>query len=206
MSYIVIEGNIGAGKTTLVNNLAPKLNARKVLEEFKENPFLEKFYQNPQRYAFQLEMAFLADRYHQLQESLQPDLFHQTILADYAPFKNLIFAQVNLTVEDFNLYKRLWDISFRHFPKPDILIYIKRDINVLLRHIGERGRPFEKNIEVTYLEKLEKAYQQYLIQRKDLPIYVLDIEDYAIMENAVIEIITDDKACKKNDNVMHYIK
>lgn len=205
MSYIVIEGNIGAGKTTLVNKIAPALNARIVLEEFKENPFLEKFYQNPQRYAFQLEMAFLADRYHQLQESLKPDLFHQQIVADYAPFKNLIFAQVNLSGEDFRLYKRLWDISFRHFPKPDVLIYIKKDMEVLLHQILQRGRPFEKNIEVSYLQKLEKAYRQYLSQRKDIPIYIVDINDFVIMQKTVIQLVKKIKVLKKGNCGLHFI-
>lgn len=163
IKYIAIEGNIGAGKTTLAKILAKRLKGRLVLEEFADNPFLEKFYQEPERYAFSVEMAFLADRYHQLSElPSSGDLFQNYIIADYAPFKSLIFAQNNLSEAEFRLYRQFWQMAFQNIPKPDLLIYLQRSHENLLVNIHNRGRDFEQNLETPYLKKLTERYNFYL--------------------------------------------
>lgn len=163
LKYIAIEGNIGAGKTTLAKILSKRLKARLVLEEFADNPFLAKFYEEPERYAFSVEMAFLADRYHQLSElPSSGDLFQSYVIADYAPFKSLIFAQNNLSEAEFRLYRQFWQMAFQNVPKPDLLIYLQRTNSSLLSNIHSRGRDFEQNLKEPYLMKLTERYSFYL--------------------------------------------
>ncbi len=163
LKYIAIEGNIGAGKTTLAKILSKRLKARLVLEEFADNPFLAKFYEEPERYAFSVEMAFLADRYHQLSElPSSGDLFQSYVIADYAPFKSLIFAQNNLSEAEFRLYRQFWQMAFQNVPKPDLLIYLQRTNTSLLSNIHSRGRDFEQNLKEPYLMKLTERYSFYL--------------------------------------------
>jgi deoxyadenosine/deoxycytidine kinase len=163
LKYIAIEGNIGAGKTTLAKILSKRLKARLVLEEFADNPFLAKFYEEPDRYAFSVEMAFLADRYHQLSElPSSGDLFQSYVIADYAPFKSLIFAQNNLSEAEFRLYRQFWQMAFQNVPKPDLLIYLQRTNTSLLSNIHSRGRDFEQNLKEPYLMKLTERYSFYL--------------------------------------------
>lgn len=161
--YIAIEGNIGAGKTTLSRILAKKLKGRLILEEFADNPFLEKFYDDPERYAFSVEMAFLADRYHQLSSlPASGDLFSSYIIADYAPFKSLVFAQNNLNDAEFRLYREFWQMAFQNVPQPDLLIYLQRSPQSLMKNIEQRGRSFEENLKKDYLIKLTERYGIYL--------------------------------------------
>lgn len=163
IKYIAIEGNIGAGKTTLAQILAKRLKGRLLLEEFADNPFLEKFYKEPERYAFSVEMAFLADRYHQLSElPTSGDLFQSYVISDYAPFKSLIFAQNNLSEAEFRLYRQFWHMAFHQVPQPDLLIYLHRSHASLMQNIQKRGRNFEQNLKEPYLVKLTERYSFYL--------------------------------------------
>lgn len=145
LNYIAIEGNIGAGKTTLSAKVAEDFNAKLVLERFADNPFLPKFYKDQSRYAFSLEMAFLADRYHQLSDDLaQFDLFRDFIVADYHIFKSLIFSKVTLNEDEYRLYRKLFDIIYKEMPKPDLYIYLYQDTTRLLQHIKKRGRDYSR--------------------------------------------------------------
>lgn len=176
--YIAIEGNIGSGKTTLAHRMAHHLNARLLLEEFEDNPFLEKFYGQPQRYAFSLEMSFLADRYHQLQQCLVEDLFQPTIIADYAPWKSLIFAQCNLGEEEFQLYRQFWEMSLGKVAAPDLIIYLRRPLASLQANIALRGRPYEQQIDPAYLQEIGARYERFLCHREELPLLALDADRY----------------------------
>lgn len=187
MRYIAIEGNIGAGKTTLSKRLAEKWNQRLILEEFEENPFLTGFYENPQKYAFQLEMAFLADRFHQLKTELVEDLFQPDIIADYAPFKSLIFARNNLSEDEFHIYRRFWQISFQNLPRPDVVVYLHRDIQSLLSLIHFRGRSFEMGIAEEYLGNIQSAYFSYFKQITDFPVLIVDTKKYNLFNSTVFD-------------------
>lgn len=163
MRYIALEGNIGAGKTTLAKLLSEELNARLVLEEFEDNPFLSKFYEDPKRYAFSVEMAFLADRYHQLNRiQSSEDLFQPLLISDYAPFKSLIFAQNNLEAEEYKLYREFWQMALGKLRQPDLIIYLNRPVDSLQSNIQKRGRDYERNLKSNYLEKLSERYAFHL--------------------------------------------
>lgn len=163
--YIAVEGNIGAGKTTLTRMLAEHYNARIVLEEFADNTFLPKFYQEPERYAFPLELSFLADRYKQLKElAAAPDLFQEKIIADYIFIKSKLFARINLKEEEYELFQNLFDIIDPNLPAPDLLIYLHAPVSRLQRNIHNRGRDYEQKIPDEYLERVQNVYQQYLKQ------------------------------------------
>lgn len=194
MKYIAIEGNIGAGKTTLAKLLSKKLKGRLVLEEFADNPFLEKFYQDQERYAFSVEMAFLADRYHQLSEiPSSGDLFQPYIVADYAPFKSLIFAQNNLSQDEFRLYREFWSLAFNTIRQPDLIIYLNRSYGSLQGNIKKRGRSYEQNLENNYLESLSKRYSYYLKHFWDGKIIRVEADDVDFLqsETAVDSLIDE---------------
>lgn len=163
--YISIEGNIGAGKTTLAHLLAKKLNARLVLEEFADNPFLEKFYNNPQQYAFPVELFFMAERYKQLSDMLQSrDLFQAITVSDYLFSKCLLFARINLSEEEFKLYQKLFDIMQQQILQPDLLIYLHAPVAKLQQNIRKRNRPYEQNISNDYLYSIQQTYSAYIRQ------------------------------------------
>src|ERR1043165_7031003 len=150
--YIAIEGNIGAGKSTLAHLLSQQLDARLVLEEFADNTFLPKFYAEPERYAFPLELSFLADRYKQLQEFVAtPELFAQPIVTDYLLIKSRLFARINLDNAEYELFTQVFDVMDLHLPPPDILIYLHAPVNILQARIRERGRDYEQSITDNYL-------------------------------------------------------
>jgi deoxyguanosine kinase len=175
-NYIAIEGNIGAGKTTLTNKLAEDFNAKTVLERFADNPFLPKFYEDQSRYAFPLEMSFLADRYQQISDDLaQFDLFKDFIVADYHIFKSLIFAKVTLAEDEFRLYKTMFDIIYKEMPKPDLYIYLYQSTERLLKNIKDRGRSYEQEIPADYLEKINSGYLDYIKSQKDLNVLIIDV-------------------------------
>src|SRR6187549_3007782 len=154
--FITIEGNIGAGKTTLAHLLSRHYNARLILEEFADNPFLPKFYESPELYAFPLELFFMAERYKQLKELIQQkDLFQQLTISDYLFTKCLLFAKVNLPDEEFRLYQKLFDIINPQIVQPDILIYLHTPVNKLQQNIKKRNRSFEQNIPDEYLFNLQ---------------------------------------------------
>lgn len=174
--YIVIEGNIGVGKTSLVKLLTEEYSAHSFFEEFSENPFLPKFYENPEKHAFPLELSFLAERYHQLKKELNThNIFHNTIIADYYFVKSLIFAQINLPEDEFKLYKNLFNIILQKLPKPNLFVYLYADVNSLQNNIKGRARSYETNISANYLEKINKGYLNYLNQQKDFPAVIIDV-------------------------------
>lgn len=182
--YIAIEGNIGAGKTSLATQIATEFNAKLILERFKDNPFLPKFYENQARYAFPLEMSFLADRYQQLLEDItQFDLFKDCVVADYDGYKSLIFAQVTLAEEEYNLYKKLFQLMHKELPKPDVYVYLYQSTERLLENIKKRGRSFEKSIDPEYLSKINDGYFEFI---KTLPkerVKIIDISEKDFVKN-----------------------
>ena len=183
-NYLAIEGNIGAGKTTLTKMMANDYNAKIVLERFADNPFLPKFYDDNDRFAFPLEMSFLADRYQQLSDDLaQFDLFKNFIVSDYYIFKSLIFAQVTLNEQEYQLYRRVFDIMYKEITKPDLYIYLYQNTDRLLENIKKRGRSYEQNIEATYLEKIHQGYSTFIKTEERLNTLVIDVSDKDFVNN-----------------------
>ena len=177
-NYIAIEGNIGAGKTTLAGRIAEDFNAKTVFERFADNPFLPKFYKDQARYAFSLEMSFLADRYQQLSDDLaQFDLFSDFIVADYHIFKSLIFARVTLTEDEYRLYRKLFDIIYKEMPKPGLYVYLYQNTKKLLDNIKNRGRSYEQEIPAEYLDKINRGYLDYIKSQTDLNVLIIDVSD-----------------------------
>ena len=171
--FITIEGNIGAGKTTLSNILAQKLNAKLILEEFADNPFLPKFYEKPDQYAFPLELFFMAERYKQLKDFLNTqDLFQQVTISDYLFTKCLLFAKVNLPDEEFRLYQKLFDIIHQQISIPDILIYLHAPVQKLQQNIKKRNRSYEQDIKDDYLFNLQETYTSYIKQHNIKTIFI----------------------------------
>ncbi len=163
--FVTIEGNIGAGKTTLAHLLAKHFDARLVLEEFAENPFLPKFYENPEQYAFPLELFFMAERYKQLKDMLHTrDLFQTITISDYLFTKCLLFARVNLGDEEYRLYQKLFDIMHQQIIQPDILIYLHAPVAKLQQNIKKRNRPYEQGISNDYLFNIQETYSAYIRQ------------------------------------------
>ena len=176
--YIVIEGNIGVGKTTFCRKLQEKYDARLILEQFSDNPFLPYFYENPERHAFSVELFFMTERHRQLQEELiQGDLFNQQIISDYIFIKTLLFAKNNLNEEEYRLFNRLFHVLNAHFKKPDLVVYLHRPVPNLLHQIKKRGRSFEMEINTTYLENIQKAYFDFFKMDPEYPILVVGIDD-----------------------------
>ena len=171
--FITVEGNIGAGKTTLTNLLAKHFNAKAVLEEFADNPFLTKFYENQQQYAFPVELFFMAERYKQLKDMLHTkDLFQSITVSDYLFTKCLLFAKVTLPSEEFRLYQKLFDIIHTQLPFPDILIYLHAPVSKLQANIKKRNRLFEQNISDEYLFNLQETYTSYIKQHNIKTIFI----------------------------------
>ena len=175
--FVVIEGNIGAGKTTLATMLAKDYNARLVLENFKENPFLPKFYKDPEKHAFPLELFFMAERYHQLKKQKEQDLFQPLSIADYFFVKSKLFAQNNLQKDEQQLFNSLFNIMFSSLPKPDLLVYLYADVSRLQMNIKKRGRSFEQNITNEYLQNIQDRYLDYLRKQTYFPVLLLDISN-----------------------------
>lgn len=197
-NYIAIEGNIGAGKTTLVSKIAEDFNAKTVLERFADNPFLPKFYKDQNRYAFPLEMSFLADRYQQISDDLaQFDLFKDFIVADYHIFKSLIFAKVTLAEDEFRLYKTLFDIIYKEIPKPELYVYLYQNTEKLLKNIKRRGRSYEQEIPAEYLEKINSGYLDYIKTQKDLNVLIIDVSERDFVKNQEDYIFILDEIQKK---------
>jgi deoxyguanosine kinase len=183
-NYVAFEGNIGAGKTTLATQIAEDFNAKSVLERFADNPFLPKFYEDQNRYAFPLEMSFLADRYKQLSDDLsQFDLFKDFIVADYHIFKSLIFAKITLADDEYRLYSNLFHIIYKEMPKPDLYVYLYQNSERLLENIKKRGRSYEQEIQVEYLDKINTGYLDYIKSQTDLNILIIDVSDRDFVKN-----------------------
>lgn len=174
-NYIVIEGNIGAGKTSLAKKISKQFNAKLILERFADNPFLPKFYNNPVRYSFPLELSFLAERYNQLKKELSDrDLFKAFTIADYYFVKSLIFAGATLTNDEYSLYRQIYEIIYGTLPKPDLFVYLHLTPGNLLQKIRLRGREYEKNISMEYLQKIQAGYFDYFKQQPGIRFLVID--------------------------------
>ena len=184
-NYIAIEGNIGAGKTSLANLLSDQFNAKVVLERFADNPFLPKFYEDKERYAFPLEMSFLADRYQQLSDDLaQFDLFKNFIVSDYYIFKSLIFAQVTLSKDEYFLYRKMFDLMYKEITKPDLYVYLYQNTDRLLENIKKRGRDYEQSIEKDYLKKIQEGYSNFIKTEQDLNVLTIDVSELDFVNNS----------------------
>jgi deoxyadenosine/deoxycytidine kinase len=171
--FITIEGNIGAGKTTLAHILAKHFNARLILEQFADNPFLPKFYENPAQYAFPLELFFMAERYKQMKDLVHTsDLFQSITVSDYLFTKCLLFARVNLPEQEFRLYQNFFDIIDLQLVKPDILIYLHAPVSKLQQNIRKRNRSYEQAIPDEYLFNIQETYTNYIRQHNIRTIFV----------------------------------
>jgi deoxyadenosine/deoxycytidine kinase len=197
-NFIAIEGNIGAGKTTLARRMSEDFNARLILERFEDNSFLPKFYEQPDIYAFPLEMSFLADRYQQLKDKLaMQELFSSFTISDYVIDKSLIFARNNLKVDEFNLYSRLFHIISAFLPRPDLLVYLYLDIPKLQENIRKRGRDYEQAIQPQYLESIQAGYMNHFRSLSNQRILIVDTNRIDFLENekdyqALLELIHAD--------------
>jgi len=184
-NYIVIEGNIGAGKTTLASMIARDHNAKLILERFADNPFLPKFYSDPSRYSFPLELSFLADRYRQLKEELvEQDLFRCFTVADYYFMKSLVFSSKTLEKDEFSLYRQIFYIIYGSIPKPDLFVYLHVPAERLLKNIAMRGRDYEKTITAEYLTGIQESYFTFFRQNPDNRYLVLDISNIDFVLNS----------------------
>ena len=183
-NYIAIEGNIGAGKTSLATKIAHEFNAKLILERFADNPFLPKFYNDAARYAFPLEMSFLADRYQQISDDLsQLDLFKDFMVSDYDVFKSLIFSKITLQEDEFMLYRKLFYLMYKELRKPDLYVYLYQNTESLQANIKKRGRDYEQNIKNEYLEKINAGYLDFLKTQTDFNVKIIDISDRDFIEN-----------------------
>lgn len=182
--YVVIEGNIGSGKTTLSKKLAEHWGSRIMLEEFKENPFLPKFYENPEQHSFALELSFLAERYHQKRDELnKTDLFKPGIVCDYSFAKSLVFSRINLDQDEFELYQNLFHIIHDRLPKPDLLVFLYCSPEKSLSQIQKRGRAYEQEISAEYLASINKGYLEFFKQQVGYPIIVLNTNELDFVQS-----------------------
>ncbi|WP_209402103.1 2-amino-4-hydroxy-6-hydroxymethyldihydropteridine diphosphokinase [Pseudozobellia sp. WGM2] len=183
-NFIAIEGNIGAGKTTLANKISEDFNGKLVLERFADNPFLPKFYEEQSRYAFPLEMSFLADRYQQFtDDTSQYDLFKSFMVSDYDIYKSLIFARITLQQDEFELYRKLFHLMYKEVRKPKIYVYLYQSTDRLIQNIKKRGREYEQSIDVGYLEQINKGYFDFIKSYPEQNNLVIDLEDLDFVNN-----------------------
>lgn len=204
-NFVTIEGNIGAGKTTLAHLLSKHFNARLILEEFADNPFLPKFYENPGQYAFPLELFFMAERYKQLKELLQTkDMFQNITVSDYLFTKCLLFAKVNLPEEEFRLYQKLFEIINPQILQPDIVIYLHTPVKKLQENIKKRNREYEQSIPNDYLFTLQETYTQYIKQHNMKTLYV-DAGNADFLGNEEHLKIIIEALDKEYEDGQHYI-
>ncbi len=195
-NYIAIEGNIGAGKTSLATKISNDYNAKLILERFADNPFLPKFYEDASRYAFTLEMSFLADRYQQISDDLsQLDLFKDFIVSDYDVFKSLIFSKITLQTDEFKLYRKLFYLMYKDIAKPDLYVYLYQNTERLQQNIKKRGRKYEQSIADDYLEKINAGYLEFLKSQTDFNVKIIDISDKDFIKNRADYLSILDKIC-----------
>jgi deoxyadenosine/deoxycytidine kinase len=204
-NFVTIEGNIGAGKTTLAHLLSKHYNARLILEEFAENPFLPKFYENPQQFAFPLELFFMAERYKQLKDVLQTkDMFQHVTISDYLFTKCLLFAKVNLPDEEFRLYQKLFEIINPQIVHPEILIYLHAPVQKLQENIKKRNRTYEQSIPNDYLFTLQETYTQYIKQHHVKTLFI-DASNADFLGNHLHLEAVIDALDKEYPEGQHYI-
>jgi deoxyguanosine kinase len=185
-NFIAIEGNIGAGKTSLTHMMSHDFNAKKILERFADNPFLPKFYEDATRYAFTLEMSFLADRYQQISDDLsQLDLFKDFIVSDYDVFKSLIFSKITLSEDEFILYRKLFYQVYKDIARPDLYIYLYQNTERLQENIRLRGRDYEQTIESSYLDKINSGYLEFIQKHPEFKVKIIDISNRDFIKNRV---------------------
>lgn len=203
--FISIEGNIGAGKTTLSHMLAKHYGARLILEEFADNPFLPKFYENPKHFAFPLELFFMAERFKQQKDLiLQKDMFQTVTISDYLFTKCLLFAKVNLPDDEFRLYQRLFDILFQQLIQPDILIYLHSPVHKLQENIKKRNRPYEQKIPDDYLFSIQETYTHYIKQHNFKTLFI-DVSNADFLGNPIQVKTVIDALEKDYDHGQHYL-
>ena len=184
--YLVIEGNIGSGKTTLSKLLAKDKDCTLMLEQFEDNSFLPKFYSDQRRFAFPLELSFMASRFNQLKDSISAnnEIFSpQQVIADYSLFKNLVFAQVTLEDDEYKLFYKLYEILMPQLKRPDLIVYLHQPISRLIKNISKRGRDYEKDIKPSYLEKIEHGYFEYFKQMPQQKVLIIDAKELDFVEN-----------------------
>jgi deoxyadenosine/deoxycytidine kinase len=183
INYIIVEGVIGAGKTSLARMLGERFMAKVVLERFEDNPFLIDFYRDRERYAFQTQMYFLLSRYRQQQEMIQGELFHEKLVSDYLFAKDRIFASINLSDKELSLYDKVATLLEREIPKPDLVIYLQASTERLMQNITKRGRTYEKSITEEYIRSLNEAYNQFFFRYKDTPLIVINSTEIDFVNN-----------------------
>jgi len=199
LRYIAIEGVIGAGKSSLANRISEKLSSNLILEQFEENPFLEKFYNDRKRYAFQTQMFFLINRYKQQQQLNQQELFSKYIVSDYIFEKDKIFAYLNLSGEELKLYENIFPLLEREIPKPDLVIFLQAGIDRLMANIKSRGRQYEKNLTRAYLIELSKAYNNFFFKYNTTPLLIVNTTDIDFVnsdedfEELYVQIFREDR-------------
>ena len=197
--YIVVEGPIGVGKTTLVNKFSQRFNAHTVLEIFEENPFLEDFYDDQERYAFQTEIFFLLSRYRQQEEFAQTDLFNRMTVSDYLFVKCRLFASLTLTDHELALYDRMYSILKTQVPTPDVVVHLRAPLEVLLERIDQRGRSYEEGIDPEYLDRLRRLYLNFFSHYEETPLVEVDTTqaDFSRDDDAVDELMDRIRQCHR---------
>ncbi len=196
-NYVVIEGNIGAGKTTLASRISGQFNARLILEHFDDNPFLPKFYNDPDKYSFPLELSFLVNSYKQLRNELAtPDLFKSFTVADYYFMKSLVFASSTLSGEEYNLYRQIFYLTYGSVPRPDLYVYLHLNTGRVMDNIEKRGRKYEKTITTEYLLKIQNSYFMFFKQNREYKYLVIDINK--------IDFVADEKDYAKIIDTIFY--
>lgn len=183
LGYIVIEGVIGAGKTTLARLMANRFDAKLVLEEFEDNPFLERFYEDRARWAFQTQLSFLASRFRQQKELRARDLFHRAVVSDYTFDKDRIFAHHNLEGDELQLYESLFGLMEPNTPTPDLVVYLQSTPERLMKNIAQRGRPYEEDMDPAYIEALHEAYNYYFFRYTKSPLLIVNAAGIDFVEN-----------------------
>jgi deoxyguanosine kinase len=203
--YIAVEGPIGVGKTALARRLAAEFGSRLLLEQVEENPFLRKFYEDPERHAFQTQLFFLLERYREQQELGQLDLFAQGVVADYLFAKDTIFAAITLSPDEFQLYRQIYQLLDQRLPRPDLVVYLEARPEVLLRRLRKRDRDFERGMRPEYLERLTEAFREYFYHYTEAPLLVVNCSDIDFVEHGgdLADLIKEIRGMKQG--VQHYI-
>jgi len=181
--YIAIEGPIGVGKTSLAELLSKELGARLVLEDFEDNPFLPDFYNDPERFGFQTQLFFLLQRYRQQQDLRQVDMFQKLLITDYMFVKDRLFASLNLDDKEMHLYDTVANLLERNIIRPDLVIYLQADTDVLMRNIAKRGRNMESNVTWEYIDALNQVYTEYFFRYQDTPLVIINTDNIDFVEN-----------------------